>query len=149
MKASQIKPTYQSINRMKVKLVKLRWNFQIVVYNVLKGFPKSVTCGCGDDSSHSYWAPKWVKFTFLHLIFGISCCVSYRVSFLTGTPQFQYQKENRQAANHSTGFTGTAAVIGWFAVFFLVLKLRMLSPSLCIQWSQCDCSYCCSQLSEM
>ena len=31
---------------------------------------------------------------------------------ITYTPQFQYQKENRQAANHSTGFTGTAAVIG-------------------------------------
>ena len=31
--------------------------------------------------------------------------------------------KNRQAANHSTGFTGTAAMIGWFAVFFLVLKL--------------------------
>ena len=43
--------------------------------------------------------------------------------YFTGTPQFQYQKENRQAANHSTGFTGTAAMIGWFAVFFLVLKL--------------------------
>ena len=28
------------------------------------------------------------------------------------TPQFQYQKENRQEANYSTGFTGTAAVIG-------------------------------------
>ena len=36
----------------------------------------------------------------------------YRVIFLTGPPQFQYQKENRQAANHSTGLTGTAAVIG-------------------------------------
>ena len=24
----------------------------------------------------------------------------YRVIFITGTPQFQYQKENRQAANH-------------------------------------------------
>ena len=42
---------------------------------------------------------------------------------LTDPPQFQYQKENRLAANQSTGFTGTAAVIGWFAVFFLVLKL--------------------------
>ena len=28
-------------------------------------------------------------------------------------------------------------------------ELRMLSPSLCIQRSQCNCSYCCSQLSEM
>ena len=28
-------------------------------------------------------------------------------------------------------------------------ELRMLSPSLCIQRSQCICSYCCSQLSEM
>ena len=28
-------------------------------------------------------------------------------------------------------------------------ELRMLSPSLCIQRSQCYCSYCCSQLSEM
>ena len=37
---------------------------------------------------------------------------SYRVIYLTGPPQFQYQKENRQAANHSTGLIGTAAVIG-------------------------------------
>ena len=36
----------------------------------------------------------------------------YRVIYLTGPPQLQYQKENRQATNHSTGFTGTAAVIG-------------------------------------
>ena len=36
----------------------------------------------------------------------------YRVIDSTGPPQFQYQKENRLAANHSTGFTGTAAVIG-------------------------------------
>ena len=28
-------------------------------------------------------------------------------------------------------------------------ELRMLSPSLCIQRSKCNCSYCCSQLSEM
>ena len=28
-------------------------------------------------------------------------------------------------------------------------ELRMLSPSLCIQSSQCNCSHCCSQLSEM
>ena len=28
-------------------------------------------------------------------------------------------------------------------------ELRMLSPSLCIQRSQCNCPYCCSQLSEM
>ena len=28
-------------------------------------------------------------------------------------------------------------------------ELRMLSPSLCIQRSHCNCSYCCSQLSEM
>ena len=28
-------------------------------------------------------------------------------------------------------------------------ELRMLSPSLSIQRSQCNCSYCCSQLSEM
>ena len=28
-------------------------------------------------------------------------------------------------------------------------ELWMLSPSLCIQRSQCNCSYCCSQLSEM
>ena len=28
-------------------------------------------------------------------------------------------------------------------------ELRMLSPSLCIQRSQCNCSYCCSQLSKM
>ena len=38
--------------------------------------------------------------------------------FFNWDPQCQYQKENRQAANHSTGFTGTAAVIGWFAVYF-------------------------------
>ena len=55
-------------------------------------------------------------------------CVSlaeqlYRVVFLPAPPQFQYQKENRLADNHSTGFTGTAVVIIWFAVFFLVLKL--------------------------
>ena len=43
--------------------------------------------------------------------------------FFTGTPQFQYQKETRQAANHGSGFTGIAALIGWLAVFFLVLKL--------------------------
>ena len=47
----------------------------------------------------------------------------YRVIYFTGTPQFQYQNENSQAANQSTGFTGTASVIGWFSVFFLVLKL--------------------------
>ena len=40
-----------------------------------------------------------------------SLCM-YRVIYLTAPPQFQYQKENLQAANHSTGFTGTAAVIG-------------------------------------
>ena len=28
-------------------------------------------------------------------------------------------------------------------------ELRMLSPSLCIQRSHCNCSHCCSQLSEM
>ena len=30
-----------------------------------------------------------------------------------------------------------------------VYELRMLSPSFCIQRSQCNCSYCCFQLSEM
>ena len=29
------------------------------------------------------------------------------------------------------------------------LELRMLSPSLFIQGSECKCQYCCSQLSEM
>ena len=46
----------------------------------------------------------------------------------------------------------------WFCLFWSKLfeyvfktsqELRMLSPSLCIQRSQCNCSYCCSQLSEM
>ena len=53
----------------------------------------------------------------------------YRVSFLTGTPQFQYQKENRQAANHSTGFTGTAAVIGWLMHHQQRLLFEMFSQS--------------------
>ena len=47
--------------------------------------------------------------------------------FLTGAPQFQYQKENLPSSQSRpflvTGFTGTAALIGWLAVFFLVLKL--------------------------
>ena len=30
-----------------------------------------------------------------------------------------------------------------------VYELRMLSPSFCIQRSQCNCSYCCFQLREM
>ena len=42
--------------------------------------------------------------------------------FLTGTPQFQYQKNALE-----TGLTETAAVIGWMAVFFLVLKLGVPS----------------------
>ena len=49
----------------------------------------------------------------------------YRVFFFfTSTPQFQYQKKTRQSGPFLvTGFTGTAALIGWLAVFFLVLKL--------------------------
>ena len=50
----------------------------------------------------------------------------YRVVFFTGTPQFQYQKEN-PPSNQSwpflvKRFIRTAALIGWLAVFFLVLK---------------------------
>ena len=46
--------------------------------------------------------------------------------FFTGTPQFQYQKEN-PPSNQSwpflvKRFIRTAALIGWLAVFFLVLK---------------------------
>ena len=40
---------------------------------------------------------------------------------------FQYQKQNPPSSQSQpflvTGFTGTAAPIGWLAVFFLVLKL--------------------------
>ena len=47
--------------------------------------------------------------------------------FFTGTPQFQYQKENLPSSQSRpflvTGFKGTAALIGWLAVFFLVLKM--------------------------
>ena len=50
--------------------------------------------------------------------------LSYRVVFSSLVPpNFSTKKKTRQAANHSSGFTGTAALIGWFAVFFLVLKL--------------------------
>ena len=48
---------------------------------------------------------------------------TYRVSFLTGTPQFQDQKENRESANHICCSSKTCAVIGCLAAFFLVLKL--------------------------
>ena len=43
--------------------------------------------------------------------------------YFTGTPQFQYQKENRKSANHSCCSSKSCAVIGCLAVFFLVLKL--------------------------
>ena len=47
--------------------------------------------------------------------------------FFTGTPQFQCQKENPPSSQSRfflvRGFTGTAVLIGWLAVFFLVLKL--------------------------
>ena len=43
--------------------------------------------------------------------------------YFTGTPQFQYQKENRESANHSCCSSKSCAVIGCLAVFFLVLKL--------------------------
>ena len=57
--------------------------------------------------------------------------LSYRVVFFffTGTPQFQYQKENPPSSQSRpflvTGFKGTAALIGWLAVLFLVLKLGL------------------------
>ena len=43
--------------------------------------------------------------------------------YFTGTPQFQYQKENSKSANHSCCSSKSCAVIGCLAVFFLVLKL--------------------------
>ena len=50
--------------------------------------------------------------------------------FLSGAPQFQYQKENPPSSQSwpflVTGFIGTAALIGWLAVFFLVQKLGVL-----------------------
>jgi len=47
----------------------------------------------------------------------------YRVIFITGTPQFQYQKENSQSRSFLvTGFPRTAALIGCLGVFFLVMK---------------------------
>ena len=42
--------------------------------------------------------------------------------FFTGTPQFQYQKENRESANHRCCSSKFCAVIGCLAVFILVLK---------------------------
>ena len=57
--------------------------------------------------------------------------LSYREFFLTGAPQFQYQKENLPSSQSRpflvSGFTGTAPLIGWLAVFFLVLKLGSTS----------------------
>ena len=51
--------------------------------------------------------------------------------FLTGAPQFQYQKENLPSSQSRpilvSGLTGTAPLIGWLAVFFLVLKLGSTS----------------------
>ena len=35
-------------------------------------------------------------------------------------PQFQYQKENHPAANHSTGFTGTAVIWALLVLFYFV-----------------------------
>ena len=76
--------------------------------------------------------------------------ISYRVVFFTGTPQFQYQKENPPSDQSRpflvTGFTGTAALIGWLAVFYLVLKMGGTSEKkhpvlacvlLCYGVSQC------------
>ena len=45
-------------------------------------------------------------------------------------PNFSTKKKIRQAANRPflvTGFTGIAALIGWLAVYFLVLKLGSTS----------------------
>ena len=48
---------------------------------------------CG--SFHLLTVVCGTKFGFRHNV-----TTWYRVIFITGTPQFQYQKENRQAANH-------------------------------------------------
>ena len=43
----------------------------------------------------------------------LSCWLFYiQGVFFNWVPPISVPKENRQAANHSTGFTGTAAVIG-------------------------------------
>ena len=65
--------------------------------------------------------------------FGLNCRQRSPNSNCTGwfcftvTPQFQYQKENLPISQSwpflVTCFTGSAAPIGWLAVFFLVLKL--------------------------
>ena len=68
--------------------------------------------------------------------------VSYREVFFTGSPQSQYQKENPPSSQSRQflvlGFTGTAALIGWLAVFFLVLKFGATSEeektTLYIEW---------------
>ena len=57
-----------------------------------------------------------------------NCIIRYEGGFFfTGTPQFQYQKENLPSSQSRpffvTKFTGTAALIGWLAAVFLVLKL--------------------------
>ena len=39
-------------------------------------------------------------------------CSSDRVVYFTGTPQFQYRKENRESANHSCCSSKSCAVIG-------------------------------------
>ena len=38
---------------------------------------------------------------------------NYRVIYLTGHPQFQYQKENRDSANHTCCSSKSCAVIGY------------------------------------
>ena len=64
--------------------------------------------------NHNHYAIQRSGFLVLVLVENVvekTKEAKYRVVYFTGTPQFPYQKENRQADNHSTGFTGTAALI--------------------------------------
>ena len=59
------------------------------------------------------WAlPQWRQLQLLMAAMSLLLVTLHNLPpFLQGG-LFQYQKENRHAANHSTGFTGTAAMIG-------------------------------------
>ena len=75
------------------------------------------------NSHRPSYSQQWLIWIYLSSM--------YRVIFFTGTPQFQHQKENPPSSQSRpflvTGFTRTAALIGWLAIFFLVLKLGVTS----------------------